>query len=104
MKEVDNENDLTNVLRGSDRIFALFYASWCPFCRSFLPVFMENNERKKLDYFVRIKIDDEGSPLWGKYGIEVVPTIIHFDCERISRRLDGVFGEGLSEKQFRDFI
>ena len=36
---VNNNHDLIEILRSTDRVIALFYASWCPFCVRFLPVF-----------------------------------------------------------------
>ncbi len=104
MREVDNEDDLTGILRGSERVFALFYASWCPFCRSFLPIFEEQARRKRYDKFLRVRIDDETNPLWEKYDVKVVPTVILFEGERVLRRLDGALGMGLSEKQLNDFL
>ena len=36
---------------------------------------------------------------WDNYDIEAVPTVIFFEKGKVSRRLDGRFGIGLSEKQ-----
>ncbi len=38
-KAVDIEEGLDVELKGTDRVFVLFYASWCPFSARFLPIF-----------------------------------------------------------------
>ena len=104
MKEVNNEDDLINTLRATERVFVLFYASWCPFCSIFLPIFEKHAQNNKSDEFLRVRIDDEDNPLWDKYDIMVVPTVILFKGEKVQRRLNGVFGAGLTENQLRDFL
>jgi len=104
MKEVDNEDDLMNILRATERVLVLFYASWCPFCRGFLPIFKEYARKNKRDEFLFVKIDDENNRLWEKYDVEVVPTIVLFEGERVQRRLNGVLRVGLTEDQFKDFL
>ena len=104
MKEVDNEDDLTSILRITEGVFVLFYASWCPFCIRFLPIFEQYARKDRRDKFLRVRIDDENNPLWEKYDVEVVPTIVLFEGERVQRRLDGVLGVGLTEDQFKDFL
>ncbi len=103
-REVDDEDDLAGILRGSEMAFALFYASWCPFCRSFLPIFERYARRRGCDKFLRVSLDDEANPLWEKYGVKVVPTVLVFGTGRVLRRLDGVLGVGLSEKQLKDLL
>jgi len=104
MKEVDNEDDLTSILRATERVFVLFYASWCPFCRSFLPIFEEYARKNRRDTFLRVRIDDENNRLWEKYDVKVVPTVILFKGEKVQRRLNGVLRVGLTENQFKDFL
>lgn len=103
IKEIDNENDLDRILRGSERVFVLFYSSWCPFCRSFLPIFNKYALKSEDKEFLRVKIDSFSNPLWEKYSISVVPTVILFEG-KVFRRLNGVLGVGLNEKQFRAFL
>ena len=103
MREVIDENDLTSILRDCEKVFVLFYGSWCPFCRDFLP-FFEECLRKKHEKFFGVGLDDEMNPLWERYNVEVVPTVILFGGERVLKRLDGVSGVGLGERQLEEFL
>ncbi len=38
-KLIDVEYGLDDILKAKDRVFVLFYASWCPFSHRFLPTF-----------------------------------------------------------------
>lgn len=102
MKEVENEDDLVGIIRKNERLFTLFYASWCPFCSNFLPIFEKYAQKFSNEKFLRVKIDDEMNPLWEKYAIEVVPTVLLFEGERVARRVNGVLGVGLNEKKLED--
>jgi len=104
MREVVGEGDLEGIFRQSGRLFALFYASWCPFCRCFLPIFEEHARKNNSDGYLLVKLDDDMNPLWTKYDVEVVPTVILFEHEKLIRRLDGKLGVGLSEEQLKGFL
>jgi len=104
MREIESKNDLMSILKSNGRVFTLFYASWCPFCRTFLPIFEKHAQKNDATRFLRVKIDDESNPLWVEYEIEVVPTVILFDGGRVTARLDGTLGRGLSEEQLKDFL
>jgi len=104
MTEVYKEDDLADALRLDEKVCVLFYASWCPFCRSFLSIFDKEAQMNVRDKFLRVKIDDEANPIWAKYDIEVVPTVIFFKDAKVRRRLDGEFGAGLREEQLRSFL
>jgi thiol-disulfide isomerase/thioredoxin len=98
---VDDESGLNDMLKEKERVIALFHASWCPFCVSFLPVFERCAESEGLS-FLMVKDDQES--IGNKYSVEVVPTALFFEKGKVSRRLDGVLGVGLSEKRLTDFI
>jgi len=104
MMEVEDEKELIRSLKSGLRVVALFYASWCPFCRAFLPIFEQHAQRNAEDRFLLVKIDDEANPLWEKYEIDVVPTVILFQGGKVSRRLDGTLGVGLNERQLERFL
>jgi len=96
--EVRDEAGLSRALAEERRAAVLFYATWCPFSRAFLPIFRKGFGRSGWRPIEAI-IDDEENPLWEKYGIEVVPTVIFFEEGRIVLRLDGIPGKGLSSEE-----
>jgi thioredoxin-like negative regulator of GroEL len=104
MIEVSDKYDLKRQLKKSKRVIVLFYASWCPYCRNFLAVFEKNATKGGFNLALRVKVDDYANPLWDDYSIRVVPTVIFFDEGKVCRRLNGRFGQGLSEKQLKEWL
>ena len=99
MIEADNKQDLNSLLKKHEKILVLFYASWCPYCNSFVPLFDKKIEDFKVATVIHVLLDDYDNPLWDDYSINAVPTIIYFKKGNVSKRLDGRFGVGLNEKQ-----
>ncbi|MBN1358624.1 thioredoxin family protein [Candidatus Bathyarchaeota archaeon] len=104
MIEVTNKNELETQLKENKRVLALFYSSWCPFCRRFLPAFDKNSSKSGFNLAICVKVDDDDNPLWEEYSVEAVPTVIFFEEGKIRRRLNGRFGYGLSEKQLEEWL
>ncbi len=105
MREVDNDNDLISFLKSCKRACVLFYSTGCPFCKSFLHIFDKYSQIEETqNKFLQVKIDGDTNPLWEKYNIKVVPTVILFEGMNVLKRLDGTIGLGASEKQFKDFL
>jgi len=100
--EPDVDEILNDALKAKGGIFVLFYTSWCPFSRMFLPIF-EKYAKRKMKNCLRVKVDDEES-LMEKYSVDVVPTVLFFEDGTVLKRLDGKLGKGLTEKQLIDFI
>jgi|HubBroStandDraft_1064217.scaffolds.fasta_scaffold07693_5 thioredoxin 1 len=76
-----------------------FSADWCPFCRSFLPEFEALRGSGPFEIAVG-DLTDETSPLWDRFEVEVVPTLVAFrEGEAIFRR-DGRLGRGLGPADF----
>ncbi len=98
---IDNEQDLDKFLLAKDKVIALVYASWCPFCRSFLPIF-QRYAREEGRNFARIKDDEE--KIGDKFSVDIFPTVLFFEKRKVTKRLDGEPGVGLSEKQLAEFI
>jgi thiol-disulfide isomerase/thioredoxin len=99
MIKVDNQQDLNQELTKNEKLLAIFYASWCPYCVAFVPVFNKRVGNFSVAPVIHVLLDDYDNPLWDYYDIEVVPTVIFFEKGKVCRRLDGKFGVGLSEKQ-----
>ena len=102
MSKIDIEFDLENALRQKERVFVLFYASWCPFSRRFLPIFEKYSEKRPQNC-MQVQIDDKVK-LTEKYLIDVVPTVLVFEKGKVKKRLDGEPGEGLAESQFKNLV
>jgi thiol-disulfide isomerase/thioredoxin len=89
-------------IEAKDKAFVLFYATWCPFSRRFLPIFEEyskNNPKECLSVIV----DDEPD-ICEEFAIDYYPTVIMFKKGKVHKRLDAKPGVGLNKKQLRDLI
>ena len=94
--------DLDRAIRTRDRLFVLFYASWCPFSMAFLPEYVDQARRGDPCY-VRI-LSNDGDAHVEKYGINVYPTVLYFEKGRLVRRLDGRHFVGLDRKRLDKFV
>ena len=79
------------------RVVVGFIAAWCPHCRSFLPKFAARS-RSGGPSLLLGDVTDEESPLWERFGIEVVPTVLGFDAGDEVWRIDGILGRGVPEE------
>ena len=94
-------DDFDKDLKSRNRIFVLFYASWCPFSQRFLPIFEEYSKTSP-EVCMRVVIDDKPS-LCERFSIEYYPTVLLFEKGKIARRLDAEPGVELNKKQLREF-
>ena len=104
MIKVDSRQGLNEELKKHEKVLALFYASWCPYCVAFVPAFNKNVANFKSATVIHVLLDDYDNPLWDDYNVETVPTVIFFEKGKVSKRLDGRFGVGLNAKQFTDWL
>jgi len=100
-ESVDNLRDLEQALQEKDRVIAMVYVSWCPFCRRVLPVFEKQTHEAERHLLL---VTDDEEHIADFYGIDVFPTLILFEKGLVVKRLDGKPGIGLSDKQITDFI
>jgi thiol-disulfide isomerase/thioredoxin len=94
--------ELEKLIRETNRMFVLFYASWCPFSRMFLPAFLDQAAKGEPCY--RRILADEDTALIEKYRIDVFPTVLFFRHGSVEKRLDGVYHVGLSKEELEDFV
>ena len=94
MSKIDIGFELENAVRGKQKVFVLFYASWCPFSRRFLPIFQKVAESSR--DCLRVITDDKAS-LCEKYSVDTVPTVLVFELGAVTKRLDAEPGVGLNE-------
>jgi thioredoxin 1 len=104
MIEVDNSEDLNGILQKTEKVLVLFYASWCPYCTRFVPVFDEKIRDFNNGNVIHVLLDDYDNPLWDDYEIDAVPTVLFFEKGKVSKRLDGRFGAGLKEEQLNVWL
>ena len=91
------EEDLEVILKSKPKVYALFYASWCPHSQRFLPIFKEyakSNPDECLTVMIDFKAD-----LCDKYSIDYYPTVLLFKNEKLLKRLDAAPGLGLTKAQ-----
>ncbi|MDR0372338.1 MAG: thioredoxin family protein [Nitrososphaerota archaeon] len=100
---VDNKQALDLELAKAKRTLVLFYASWCPHCIRFIPLFKEKTADLTLS-IVQVRMDDYDSPLWDDYEVATVPTVILFEDRKVSRRLDSLPGNCIKDEKFTAWL
>lgn len=104
MTMLSDPADISPYLDKDKKSIVLFEMNGCPYCRMFEPRFIEFAEKNSKDYaFLRVTLDDPGNPLWGKYDIIAVPTVIVFSGDSVIARADSILGLGLSKKKWSEF-
>lgn len=77
MIEVDSSNFDEEVLKSNKLVVVDFWASWCPPCQMFAPVF----EKVSIEFpnvkFVKCNVD-ESQDIATKYDVMSIPTVIFF--------------------------
>jgi thiol-disulfide isomerase/thioredoxin len=101
---VQDIHDFQEIIETNQKVIALVYASWCPFCVRFLPLFERASTSYGTDkpYFFFFQDDEE--IVADEYSVNVVPSLLVFENGKLVKRLDGVLGIGLSEKQLNEFL
>jgi len=103
-EKIESVSDVLNfekILRNNDKMIVLVFASWCPFCQTFLPIFKRYAERNP-QHFLLLQDDQEKAAT--RYAVDIYPTVLFFENGMISGRLNGLKGSGLQEEQFVHFI
>jgi len=91
------------VLESKEPTVALFWATWCPFCRRYKPEF-DRVAAQRPWRFASVYLDDESNPLWDDYAVEVVPTLALFRDGKIVDRQDGILGYGIDRRASEAFV
>ncbi|MGB9168575.1 MAG: thioredoxin family protein [Nitrososphaeraceae archaeon] len=104
MNEV-NYIEFNNVVLSQDKSLVLFYADWCPYCRSFKPIFESKEDPDNQNYtFYSVKLNEEENPLWDEFNIDSVPTIIAFEKDKMVSRRNAKMGIGLSKSDIDSLL
>jgi thioredoxin 1 len=93
--QTDQFDDL---LSSGEKALVMFYTDWCPFCQKFKPIFeyVTKNSASNSSKFYGSKINDHDNPLWDRFSINAVPTLIAFDKGKVISRRDPKMGVGLN--------
>ena len=95
MEHVTPEEFDSKVLKSDKKTVVLFYATWCPYCSNFKPTF----ESAKIENASKMGsiIDEDENPLWDRFNIQAVPTMIIFQNGKIISRKDAKKHVGLTK-------
>lgn len=105
MKEIEYKV-FDKILADEMKSIVLFYADWCPYCKKFKPMFeTEEHNILKIDYNTyTVKINEDENPLWDRFNISAVPTVIVFEGDKIINRKDAKMGIGLTKNDLVSLI
>lgn len=102
MEHVTPQEFDSKVTNSDKKTLVLFYASWCPYCANFKPTF-ENSDSDNLRKIGAL-VDEDENPLWDRFNIESVPTIIAFENGKEVARRDAKRGIGLNKADMDSII
>ncbi|MDQ3839023.1 MAG: thioredoxin family protein [Thermoproteota archaeon] len=100
-------NQFDNLLSSGGKALIMFYADWCPFCQRFKPVFesaISTKSTRNGYKFYGSKLNDDDNPLWDRFSISAVPTLIAFDKGKIISRRDAKMGIGLNRLDLNSLL
>jgi thioredoxin len=100
MEHVTSEEFDSKVLKSNKKTVVLFYATWCPYCANFKPTF----ESAKIGNKIGSIIDEDENPLWDRFNIQAVPTIIVFQDGKIISRKDAKKHTGLTKSDMDSIV
>ena len=96
-EEFDNK-----ILTSKQKTLVLFYADWCPYCANFTPTFEELSSGKIQKKAALVNEDE--NPLWDRFNILAVPTMIAFQDGKIIARKDAKKHAGLTRTDMESII
>ena len=96
VKEFNDQNFETEVLKSSTPVLVDFWAEWCMPCRMLAPTI----DKIAKDYAGKVKVGkvdtDSNRDVSIKYGINAIPTVILFKNGQVAQKFVGL-------RQERDF-
>lgn len=107
--EVTSDN-LADTVAKNEVVLLDFWATWCPPCRAFGPVFEESSEKHPDVFFGKVDVDQQ-QELAAQAQISAVPTLIVFKQGQIvysgagalgSEQLEDLIGQAIALKMQDD--
>ncbi|MGI0026426.1 MAG: thioredoxin family protein [Nitrosopumilaceae archaeon] len=102
MEHVLPEEFDSKILSNGKKILVLFYADWCTYCANFKPTFEEINSDKAQKKAALVNEDE--NPLWDRFNIQTVPTMIVFQDGKIIARRDAKKHVGLTRVDMESIV
>ena len=98
--KTETHEDVEVALKAKPKLYALFYASWCPHSQRFLPIFKEY-AKSHPDECLAVMIDFKEN-LCEEYGIDYYPTVLMLKNGKVEKRLDVEPGGDLTREQLAE--
>lgn len=102
MEHVLPEEFDSKILNSEKKTLVLFYADWCPYCANFKPTFEEINSDKV--HKKAALVNEDENPLWDRFNIQAVPTMIVFENGKIITRRDAKKHVGLTRIDMESIV
>ena len=100
VKEFNDQNFETEVLKSSTPVLVDFWAEWCMPCRMLAPTI----DKIAKDYAGKVKVGkvdtDSNRDVSIKYGINAIPTVILFKNGQVAQKFVGL----RQERDFREVL
>jgi thiol-disulfide isomerase/thioredoxin len=99
-------NQFDDILSSKEKALVMFYVDWCHFCRKFKSIFeaSANSPTNSQQKFFESNIDDDNNPLWERFSIYAVPTVIAFEKGNIISRIDAKRGIGMDNSDLDSIL
>ncbi len=92
--------EVESKVKDKEKVYVLFYASWCPHSQRFLPIF-EEYAKTNPDECLTVMIDSKPE-VCDAYEIEYYPTVLLFKKGKVHKRLGAQPGVGLTKSQLNE--
>jgi thioredoxin-like negative regulator of GroEL len=104
LTELADPADISAHVSGAKKTVVFFEMTFCPYCIAYKGRIADLVRERSADLaFLRVKLDDPRNPLWERYKIHAVPTVVAFAGGEIVARADSILAFGLSRKKWADF-
>ena len=78
-KQESFDNEVHTIQPNEQKSLVLFYAPWCPHCKSMLPEWAKLKSNNKTDIAIKKVNSDDNPELCKQYKIEGFPTVLLID-------------------------